>query len=502
MHTRAALYIRVSTERQEDLSPDAQKRLLLEYADKNSLLVEDEHIYIDSGISGRRAGRRPQFQNMIAVAKSQPRPFDTILVWKFSRFARNQEESIVYKSMLRQKCGIDVISISEPVVEGPFGGLIERIIEWMDEYYSIRLSGEVMRGMVENAMRCAVQGKLPYGYRKENGKIVPVPEEADVVRTMFDLYTNQRKSPFTISRLLLSENISTRTGKPFQSHSIKYILKNEFYTGTYLWNRKNTELKESDEADGTEGMNGTDSGSGSELIRIENAFPAIISRDLYERTQLRFEANKIYEGERPPETYAHWLSGLLRCSGCGCKLTMRGGQATKNGKKYHSFQCDKYNRGICLESHSISVPKLEKSVFESFEKVMDSGSIEFEKIVTADSGIRVTNLEKRLSNLQVRERRAKEAYLAGIDTLEEYRQAKNALEQERADIERSLNQFRTSITRADRIQMLKNVETVYAYLKDDTVSIPDKSEAIKSIVSKIVYDKQKKELRIFYYLPA
>ena len=75
-----------------------------------------------------------------------------ILVWKFSRFARNQEESIVYKSMLK-KDNVDVISVSEPLIEGPFGSLIERIIEWMDEYYSIRLSGEVLRGMKEKALQ-------------------------------------------------------------------------------------------------------------------------------------------------------------------------------------------------------------------------------------------------------------------------------------------------------------------------------------------------------------
>lgn len=83
---------------------------------------------------------------MIAAAKSDGHPFDVILLWKFSRFARNQEESIVYKSMLRNKCHVDVVSISEPLIEGPFGGLIERIIEWMDEFtlsdFPVMLPGE------------------------------------------------------------------------------------------------------------------------------------------------------------------------------------------------------------------------------------------------------------------------------------------------------------------------------------------------------------------------
>lgn len=126
----AALYIRVSTDRQEELSPDAQKRLLIDYAKKNGIIVNSEHIYIENGISGKSANNRPEFQKMIATAKMKPRPFDVILVWKFSRFARNQDESVFYKSILRKKCGIDVVSITEPISEGMYGRLIEMIIEW------------------------------------------------------------------------------------------------------------------------------------------------------------------------------------------------------------------------------------------------------------------------------------------------------------------------------------------------------------------------------------
>jgi DNA invertase Pin-like site-specific DNA recombinase len=130
-----ALYIRVSTADQAELSPDAQKRLLLEYAKKNHIIIGEDFIYEES-VSGRHAQKRPRFQEMIAMAKSQAHPIDVILVWKYSRFARNQEESIVYKSMLKRD-HVDVISVSEPLIDGPFGSLIERIIEWMDEYYPI-----------------------------------------------------------------------------------------------------------------------------------------------------------------------------------------------------------------------------------------------------------------------------------------------------------------------------------------------------------------------------
>ena len=92
-----ALYVRVSTHNQDELSPDAQIRLGKEFAEKNNITIPEEYIFIES-VSGRKAEKRHDFQRMIGLAKTKPRPFSVIIVWKYSRFARNQEESIVYKS--------------------------------------------------------------------------------------------------------------------------------------------------------------------------------------------------------------------------------------------------------------------------------------------------------------------------------------------------------------------------------------------------------------------
>ena len=76
---------------------------------------------------------------MIADCKDKSHPYDAILVWKFSRFARNQDESIVYKSLLKKE-KVDVISISEPIPEGFAGGLIEGSWNgWMNTTLSVCL---------------------------------------------------------------------------------------------------------------------------------------------------------------------------------------------------------------------------------------------------------------------------------------------------------------------------------------------------------------------------
>ena len=161
-----AAYIRVSTDDQTELSPDAQVRVIQEEAKKDGFFIPAEYIFIEhKGISGRKASNRPEFQKMIATAKSQkPSPFKRLYLWKFSRFARNQEESTFYKGILRKKCGVEIKSVSEPIMEGMFGRLIETIIEWFDEYYSYNLSGEVLRGMTEKALRSGYQATPCLGY--------------------------------------------------------------------------------------------------------------------------------------------------------------------------------------------------------------------------------------------------------------------------------------------------------------------------------------------------
>ena len=166
----AAAYIRVSTEDQTEYSPASQLEKICEYAKRNDYIIPDEYIYVDEGISGRHTQKRTGFNSMISTAKQKPKPFDAILLWKFSRFARNREDSIVYKSMLRKQCGIDVISVSENIGDNKMSLLTEAMIEAMDEYYSVNLSEEVRRGMKEKAKRGEAVTVPSFGYCIRNGR--------------------------------------------------------------------------------------------------------------------------------------------------------------------------------------------------------------------------------------------------------------------------------------------------------------------------------------------
>ncbi len=188
---RVAIYARASSERQDiDLSISAQLKALKEYAVRNGHIVVKE--YVDEAESGRSIDR-PGFKQMIATARQKPAPFEAILVWKLSRFARNREDSIIYKALLRRQ-GIQVISINEPLEDTPSGKLLEGIIEVIDEFYSTNLAQDVLRGMRENAGRGFCNGgRAPYGYirvKVQDGTIArttlePDPKTMPIVQRIF-----------------------------------------------------------------------------------------------------------------------------------------------------------------------------------------------------------------------------------------------------------------------------------------------------------------------------
>ncbi len=481
-----ALYIRVSTDKQEELSPDAQKRLLLDYAQKNDIVISEDYIFLENGISGKKADKRPQFQKMIGFAKSKEHPIDVILVWKYSRFARNQEESIVYKSLLG-KNNVDVVSVSEPLIEGPFGSLIERIIEWMDEYYSIRLSGEVIRGMTENALKGGYNAAPPLGYDAvKNGVPVINEDQAAVVRYIFDQYVNKQQKLVDIARLLNDRDISTKRGSRFEMRTIKYIINNPFYIGKIRWNRQHHESHTIR--------------SEEEWIIRDGQHQPIISTELFEQANDRCKREcKKLDHRRAQSSCKHWLSGTLKCSECGRSLVHS--ISRRGNYEYLYFQCYAYLKGLCEKSHFIPEAKITSSVIDGLKKVLLSDQIDYELIPNkAENDVNTEVLLKRLDKLLFKEARIKAAYIDGIDTLEEYKKNKSLLQTEKISIEDAISSkevkpVKTQATDQLMINKIADLIRVLESSADYTV----KGNALRDTCEKIVYDKEIDTLQFYFY---
>jgi DNA invertase Pin-like site-specific DNA recombinase len=346
---KAIIYARVSSERQDvDLSISGQVKALREYASHNGYIVTKE--FIDEAESGRSIDR-PGFKQMIIEARQKPPQFEVILVWKMSRFARNREDSIIYKSLLRKQ-GIQVVSINEPLEDTPSGRLLEGIIEVLDEFYSANLAQDVTRGMRESASRGFYSGgPVPYGYQRvkvpdggaQRSKLEPDPVTAPVVARMFQESLNG-KGMLEITQGLNKDGFRTRNNKLWCKTSVNVVLKNEVYTGTLVWGVVDKR------------HNG---GTRQPVIRVNDAWPAIVDRESFDRVQekLNARAPKITHPRVVHSEYV--LSGILRCKNCGAAMV---GHAVKSGKFFY-YMCGnarKRGRGLC------STPLLPKEKMESY----------------------------------------------------------------------------------------------------------------------------------------
>lgn len=237
-----AIYARVSSEKQDtDLSISAQLKHLREYAVKNGHKVVKE--FVDEAESGQTTDR-PAFLEMVKIARRPQRPFDALLVWKYSRFTRSREDSIVYKTMLRRN-GVRVISITEPFEDTPTGRLLEAMIESLDEFYSANLGEEIVRGLRESASRgFYLHSRPPYGYRKykvmdgskERPRLEIEPHQAQIVESIFrDVAAD--KGLKEVVKQLNGKGITSPIGRTWGKTTLHKILTNEAYTGTLVWGK-------------------------------------------------------------------------------------------------------------------------------------------------------------------------------------------------------------------------------------------------------------------------
>lgn len=486
-----ALYIRVSTEDQLEFSPDAQKRALLEYAKKNGYQVDDRYIFIDEGISGTSAKKRPAFMEMIGTAKKKPKPFDAILVHKFDRFARSREDSVVYKSLLRKECGIKVISITEQMEDDKFSVILEAMLEAMAEYYSLNLADEVMKGMKEKARRGGLQSKSTLGYDIVDNKRVINKEEAEIVKKIYSMFIDG-ESVAAIAKHLNILGYKNKLGNPFDSRRIKYLIENPAYIGVNRWNyasSKGTTKIINDEKD---------------WIIVENAHEPIIDKNTWDEAQRIVKTwHKDYRPGNPG--YRHWLGGLLRCSSCGATLTfkhMRFKQKDNSIKNLDGYQCCKYRRGICQTSNYMNIKSLEEHVLNMLKEALSiinkTASVDTLNVALRNKSDDSKLLKASIDKLNHKMTLAKKAYLNEIDTIDEYKANKAAIQKEIDAVQRLLDNSKKD----ENIPVIlkSKISSAIELLQDDSVGIQEKNKYLKDFIDRIIVNKAEASLVIKFFI--
>jgi len=345
MTKRCALYLRVSTEQQVDgNSLSTQKALLLRHAKARGYVVAD--IYIDAGLSGMNMNR-PELQRLMADAQRQR--FDLVLVWKVDRISRSVKDLLDSVAVLREH-GVEFAALDQQFdTSDPVGVLTLHILGSFAQFEREMLVERTKEGQMHRLRRqdwsC---GPVPYGYLKVEGKLVEVPDEANVVRRMFEMFL-KIKGRRAVALQLNAAGRRTRRGAFWTCSAVTEILRNPVYTGANVYGRRRKNdfhLRDAQDWTVVDGMR-----------------DALVAPETFHAAQSLIELGM--EGlaeKRAPQTYS--LKGMVRCGKCGS--AMCGSSKYKDGKVYRYYRCNgNQHRGrLHCAGMSVCADLLEKAVIE------------------------------------------------------------------------------------------------------------------------------------------
>ena len=265
------------------------------------------------------------------------------------------------------------------------------------------------------------------------------------------------------------------------------IFNNPTYIGMIRWS-----------LDGTRAVSKRDYHNENIMI-VQGQHEPIISTELWEAAQERLKELKIkypkYGRKEQPAEFI--LKGLVRCSSCGGTLAAHG----YSGKeKTRCVQCCNYVRGQCHTSHSITIPKIEAAFIAGLEEAVKAKAFTITpKAPQKNKDADAPDYDKMIALEERRLERAKQAYLAEIDTLEQYKQNKEQITARIEEIKEL--QRKNGADPAETINpaaYAKKVTEVIEFIKREEVTAQAKNEALRDIIEKVVYEKANNNVAIYF----
>ncbi len=361
---RVTYYARVSTELEQQLNSLDSQVMYYENLIKSVTNWTFVKGYVDEGISGASVKKRDDFLRMIRDAKMGC--FDFILTKEVSRFARDTLDSIQYtRELLLYGIGVffetDNINTLDPDAE-----LRLTIMSSLAQEELRKLSERVKFGNKRSVEKGRVSGSNNIlGYKKDNGKLVIVPEEAEIIKKIFELYVYDNIGTTKLSHKLFEEYGYTNSkGNPIHASNIRDIIRNPKYKGYYCANKGET-------IDFRTKKRKLHSKEEWILYRDNENVPQIVDEELWKQANEKIDARgkKHSSGDKSVYTMRFPLSGKLECLHDGCTY-IRGNWKLKNGKRVY-WGCDTYRRNGKAKSNGCNSPLLyEDELAQAFRPII------------------------------------------------------------------------------------------------------------------------------------
>ena len=350
---RCVIYLRVSTKEQaekdlteEGFSIAAQREACVRRIRDEGWELVDE--YVDKGESARTADR-PRLRAMLARIGEES-DVEAVIVHKIDRLARNMEDHIAIRALLRRR-GVTLVSVTENLDETASGRLVEGIHALMAEFYSANLASEVRKGMGQKAKLGGYPHKAPLGYLnvrepiggRQVAHIVADPERAPLVKAAFELYATGEWTVERLAHEMADRGLRNRgrsghyAAKAVTVSGLARLLAHRAYVGIVEW-------------DG---------------IEYQGGHEPLVDRDTFDKVQ-ELLAARAMRGTRE-RRHHHYLKGVLVCGVCGRRLSIQRSKGT-----YTYFYClgqkDRRNGTGCQERY-VAADQLEAEVEDLYGRI-------------------------------------------------------------------------------------------------------------------------------------
>jgi len=341
--TRCVLYLRASTDLQED-STITQATLCREYAAAHGLTIIREYVDEDVSASKIPFERRPSGSRLLADVIATRRDFDAILVLSFDRAFRGSFNEVVTLALLdKHRC--NVISVRDGYDRStPHGNLLHGVLRELREFESKQLGMRIREHNKANAM----QGKWPGGmaplgltYSTETGMVTANERAADVV-TIFRIFVECNGNVSLAARTLNAQGIPTSKNSLWHPRTLFHMLRSRAY-------RQMLSMREE-----------TFDGSG------------IIEKILPDELLQQADSLLVRKREFKPRQHGttRTYSGLLFCSRCGDMLNSNDSRP-QEADPCRGWRCKSRKLGVC-DAKRVSEKWLDWLVKEALVKLIEN----------------------------------------------------------------------------------------------------------------------------------
>lgn len=522
----AAIYARVSSERQrEEGTIASQVAGLHELAQARGLVVPEELVFLDDGVSGATL-LRPALERLRDRAAEGC--FEILLCHCPDRLARRYAYRVLLLEEL-ERAGVEVVFLREGERSGsPEDELLRQFQGMIAEYERAQIRERTRRGKLHRARQGsqAVLACAPFGYRyarktdDADGYLQVDPAEAEVVREVFRRYSEEDESIAEIARVLTARGVSTRTGKAVWDRSTVWgMLRNPAYRGQAAFGKTQSSgqlakptrrVRSRGERHGRRETRRDQPPESWTLVPV----PALVSEQTFELVQARLQENKRFAARNTKEPTL--LQGILVCRECGYACYRTSTRTTS--RRIYYYRCigsDNYRHvgGRVCQSRPIRADELDELVWAEVRRLLGQPELvraEIERRLEAvrsehPAARRREELERELARVRAGTGRLIEAYQEQLIALEELRERMPKLRKRETTLSAQLAALEAELHDAETyLKLAETLEGFLARLADglDQLTVHEQQRIVRLVVREVLVGGEEDNVTIRYSIPT